>query len=111
MFKRPAFHLARIPEPMLGARQLVWVPADVRPAAGVSYFELPLYRPERGRLSGLTDVSNERAYAAGLALTEPIATVRAMQGLVRRPRSAGKHVVGRTRGRADRSGPPMKAED
>jgi nucleoside-diphosphate-sugar epimerase len=75
----PRFTWREFLEPMLGARQLVWVPSEVLQASGVSYFELPLYRPEHGRLSGLMDVSNQRACAAGLELTEPIATATAMQ--------------------------------
>ena len=63
----------------LGARDLVWVPAEVIAAAGVTAFDLPLYRPEHGPRSGLMDVSHARARAAGLTLTdfsETLADVR-----------------------------------
>ena len=64
---------------LLGASDLVWVPADIIRAAGVMEFELPLYRPERGPRSGLMHVANERARAAGLTLTKPEDTLRAVQ--------------------------------
>jgi 2'-hydroxyisoflavone reductase len=59
---------------VLGARDLAWVPAEVIAAAGVRESELPLFRAEHGPRSGLMDVSNERARAAGLTLTEPATT-------------------------------------
>ena len=46
---------------MLTVAHIVWVPAEIIHRAGVSEFELPLFRPERGRRSGLMDVSNDRA--------------------------------------------------
>jgi 2'-hydroxyisoflavone reductase len=55
---------------LLGAKNLAWVGAEVLRGAGVSEFELPLYRPERGPRSGLMDVSSARAEAAGLVLTD-----------------------------------------
>ena len=61
---------------MLGAQNTVWVDAATLLAAELSFNELPLYRPERGARSGLMDVSNERARAAGLTLTEPEVTLR-----------------------------------
>lgn len=61
---------------VLGAEDPVWVPADVVRAQGVTEFELPLFRPERGPRSGLMDVSAERALAAGLELTPPHVTAR-----------------------------------
>jgi len=63
----------------LGAENLVWVPADLLVSAGLTFVELPLFRPERGPRSSLMDVSSERARAAGLALTDPEATARDMQ--------------------------------
>ena len=60
---------------MLGARNIVWVDAPTLLAAELSFNELPLFRPERGARSGLMDVSNERALAAGLTLTEPEVTL------------------------------------
>jgi 2'-hydroxyisoflavone reductase len=60
---------------ILGARNIVWVPAEMIKSAGLNFMDLPLYRPERGPLSGLMDVSNDRARTAGLRLTELEATV------------------------------------
>ena len=45
-------------------------------------FELPLFRPEHGPRSGLMDVSNDRAQAAGLTLTAPELTMRDMQAWI-----------------------------
>jgi 2'-hydroxyisoflavone reductase len=61
---------------ILGAKRLVWVSADILRNAGVTFQELPLYRPERGRLASLMEVSSERAQAAGLTLTDPADTAR-----------------------------------
>ncbi|MEM7244456.1 MAG: NAD-dependent epimerase/dehydratase family protein [Acidobacteriota bacterium] len=60
----------------LGARDVVWVPADVIAAAGVVERELPLYRPNGGPRSSLMHVSNARAVEAGLTLTSPADTAR-----------------------------------
>jgi 2'-hydroxyisoflavone reductase len=68
---------------MLGAENIAWVSAGIIQAASVTEFELPLFRPERGARSGLMDVSNERARAAGLALTDPEVTLRDMQAWIR----------------------------
>jgi 2'-hydroxyisoflavone reductase len=59
----------------LGAQNLVWVPAEVIKAAGVSEFELPLYRPEGGPRSSLMHVTSARAIEAGLTLTDTEVTV------------------------------------
>jgi 2'-hydroxyisoflavone reductase len=59
---------------VLSARNLVWVPADVISAAGVTEFDLPLYRPPGAARSSLMHVSNERAIQAGLTLTDPLVT-------------------------------------
>lgn len=59
----------------LGATNVVWVPARILQSAGLTFLELPLYRPERGPYSGLMEVSNERARAAGLRLTELSETI------------------------------------
>ncbi len=61
---------------MLGAQNIAWVDAPTLLAANLSFNELPLFRPERGARSGLMDVSNERAQAAGLTLTEPEVSLR-----------------------------------
>jgi 2'-hydroxyisoflavone reductase len=60
---------------ILGARNIVWVSKEVLSAAGVTEFELPLYRPVGGPRSSLMHVSNARAVAAGLTLTDPAVTV------------------------------------
>jgi 2'-hydroxyisoflavone reductase len=59
----------------LGATNTVWVPAQILQSAGLAFMELPLYRPERGTYSGLMEVSNERARAAGLRLTDLEVTI------------------------------------
>jgi len=59
---------------VLDARNIVWVAAEVFQAAGVTEFELPLYRPAGGPRSSLMHVSNERAVGQGLTLTDPRAT-------------------------------------
>lgn len=64
---------------ILGAEHIVWVAADIIKIAGLTFLELPLFRPERGARSSLMDVSNERACAAGLTLTDPAVTVSTMQ--------------------------------
>ena len=59
---------------ILAARDIVWVATGILESAGLSFDELPLFRAERGARSGLMDVSNERARAAGLTLTDPEVT-------------------------------------
>jgi 2'-hydroxyisoflavone reductase len=61
---------------LLAPRHHVWVPASILQSAGLSFQELPLYRPERSPLAGLMDVSHQRALAAGLRLTEPRQTLQ-----------------------------------
>ena len=58
----------------LGAQNIVWVPKEIITAAGLTEFELPLYRPAGGPRSSLMHVSNERAVAVGLTLTDPAIT-------------------------------------
>jgi 2'-hydroxyisoflavone reductase len=60
---------------IMGARNVIWVAAEVIKALGVTEFELPLFRPENGLRAGLMDVSNERAVGAGLTLTAPRDTI------------------------------------
>ena len=64
---------------LIGASRMVWVPADLIQAAGLTFMELPLYRPERGPRSSLMEVSNARAKTAGLALTDPAVSVSDMR--------------------------------
>lgn len=61
---------------VLGVRNMVWVAAKIFRSAGLTEFELPLYRPERGPRSGLMDVSNAAAVAAGLELSGLEVTVK-----------------------------------
>ena len=61
---------------VLDTRNVVWVNADILRSAGLSFLELPLFRPEHGERSSLMDVSSERARAAGLTLTDAAVTVR-----------------------------------
>ena len=53
----------------------MWVGADRLQAAGLTFVELPMYRPERGWLAGLMEVSAERALASGLVWTDTEATI------------------------------------
>ena len=61
---------------LLGAQNVAWVPADTLQSAGVTEFELPLYRRNGGPRSRLMHVSPARAAAAGLTLTDLSVTVR-----------------------------------
>ena len=67
---------------LLGAQNIVWVDARIILAAGLSFNELPLFRPERGARSSLMDVSSERALAAGLTLTAPEVTLKDVRAWV-----------------------------
>jgi 2'-hydroxyisoflavone reductase len=64
---------------MISGREPVWVPASLIRDANLTFVELPLYRPDGGARSSLMDVSNERACAAGLTLTDPATSIRDMQ--------------------------------
>ena len=68
---------------LLGAQDVMWVPAGNLEAAGLTFQELPLYRPERGPLASLMDLSNERVAAAGLNLTTPAETMNTMRAWLR----------------------------
>ena len=61
---------------LLAPSHHVWVPAALLQSAGLSFQELPLYRPEKSALAGLMDVSHHRAQAAGLQLTDPLQTLQ-----------------------------------
>lgn len=61
---------------LLGVTSPTWVSAAAINAAGVTEFELPLYRHERGPRSGLMHIDNAKAIAAGLTLTDPAVTLR-----------------------------------
>ena len=64
---------------VLGADNLVWVDAEIIKSAGLTFIELPLFRPEHGARSSLMDVSSERAILAGLKLSDPEVTARDTQ--------------------------------
>ena len=70
----PRFTWSRFMQ-LIGAEQPVWVGADRLQATGLTFVELPMYRPERGWLAGLMEVSAERARAAGLAWTDTESTI------------------------------------
>ena len=71
---------------LLGVQDPVWVPAAQLQAAGLTFVELPLFRPHLGSRSSLMDVSHEKACAAGLTLTSPAQTLQAVrEWLVGRP--------------------------
>ncbi len=80
-----AFHLAgprftwREFMHLLDPEAMVWVPAEILQGAGVTEFELPLFRPEQGPRSSLMDVCNAKAQAAGLTLTDPALTLKDMR--------------------------------
>lgn len=59
---------------ILGARELVWVGADLLDAAGLTFVELPLFRPNGSERSSLMHVSAERARGEGFTVTDPRAT-------------------------------------
>ena len=67
---------------VLGAENPVWVAAGLIRAAGLTEFELPLYRPEYGPRSGLMEVSHRRARAAGLTLTDPAVTANDLRSWI-----------------------------
>lgn len=63
----------------LGANDLVWVPAELIDAAGLTFRELPLFRSDGAERSGLMHVSAGRAMAAGLTHTPPEETIAAVR--------------------------------
>ncbi len=54
---------------ILGTRNIVWIPAEIIKAAGLTEFDLPLFRATGAPRSNLMYISNERARRAGLTLT------------------------------------------
>ena len=60
---------------LLGVANPVWIAAKTLLDAGLSWRELPLFRPEKYR-SSLMDVENTKARQAGLTLTDPADTLR-----------------------------------
>jgi hypothetical protein len=61
---------------ILGVQKPVWVSAEILRGANLTFADLPLYRPKGWPFSSLMEVSNERAVAAGLKLTDLAITVR-----------------------------------
>jgi 2'-hydroxyisoflavone reductase len=59
----------------LGARDVVWVSADIIDAAGLTFVEMPLFRPDGSERSSLMHVSHSRASAAGFTVTDPGVTI------------------------------------
>ncbi|MBB6016363.1 NAD-dependent epimerase/dehydratase family protein [Deinococcus radiopugnans] len=61
---------------VLGVSEPVWVDAKTLETNGLGFKELPVYIPAGGEQSGLMDVDNARAVAAGLTLSDPAVTTR-----------------------------------
>jgi 2'-hydroxyisoflavone reductase len=53
----------------LGATDPVWVPASFIDEAGLTFIDMPLYRPNGSEHASLMHVSHGRASAAGFTLT------------------------------------------
>lgn len=68
---------------LLGVAEPVWVPAAILQRAGLDHVQLPLYRRAGSPRASLMDVSPARALAAGLRLTAPADTLRAVQAACR----------------------------
>ncbi len=56
--------------------EVVWVDDDIIEDAGLTFTDLPLYRPDGGERSSLMHVSHQRASDAGLTLTTAAMTAR-----------------------------------
>jgi 2'-hydroxyisoflavone reductase len=67
---------------VLGADNPVWVDTKHLEEAGLTPAQLPLFIPDQGTHSGFMDVSNERAQAAGLELSDPAVTVKDTQAWI-----------------------------
>ena len=63
----------------VGEDRLVWVFRERIRAAGLTEFEFPLYRGEHEPRSGLMDICNAKALAAGLTLTDPAHTAQSIR--------------------------------
>ncbi|WP_034340914.1 NAD-dependent epimerase/dehydratase family protein [Deinococcus misasensis] len=64
---------------MLGVEHPVWVPSALLKEAGLTFVELPLYRPHGGPRSSLMHVDHQRASNAGFKVTPAEVTLRDMQ--------------------------------
>jgi 2'-hydroxyisoflavone reductase len=64
---------------LLGHPDLAWVPSEILAEARLGFGDLPLYRPEHGRFSGLMDVSGDKARTHGLVLSDPASTLSGMR--------------------------------
>jgi 2'-hydroxyisoflavone reductase len=72
----PRITWARFLEILDPVGSVVWVDADLMEAEGLTFVEMPLYRPDGASRSSLMYVSHDRASAAGLTLTDPAVTAR-----------------------------------
>lgn len=61
---------------VLGVVNPVWVPSALIEEAGLTFMQLPLYRPNGSTFSSLMHVSHERASGAGFTLTDALVTTR-----------------------------------
>jgi 2'-hydroxyisoflavone reductase len=59
---------------ILGVAEPVWVSVERIRDAGITSVELPLYRAASESYTSMMDVSNQKAVAAGLTLTDPTKT-------------------------------------
>lgn len=64
---------------ILGAKNLIWVPARIIKSEALDESELPLFRQENGPRSSLMDVSNVSALNEGLILTDVEVTIKNVQ--------------------------------
>lgn len=60
---------------LLGADDVVWVPASVTDAAGVTSSQLPLFVPRDSGFAGVMDVAADSARAAGFTTTDTARTL------------------------------------
>ncbi|MDQ3396772.1 MAG: NAD-dependent epimerase/dehydratase family protein [Deinococcota bacterium] len=67
---------------VLGAANPSWVSSERLAEAGITPAQLPLFIPDQGSQGGFMDVSNERAQAAGLELTDPAVTAKDTQAWI-----------------------------
>jgi len=67
----------------LGVVDPVWVSSSLIDEAGLTFMQLPLYRPNGATFSSLMHVSHERATAAGLTLTDTQDTIRDVRDWLR----------------------------
>jgi len=88
----------------LGATEAVWVPASYIDEAGLTFVEMPLYRPNGSQHSSLMHVSHNRASAAGFTVTDVQTTIADVRGWLRNhpvppalPPERERELIARTR--------------